>query len=230
MNKYVKIKFNGKNFPAYLHYVDENYQWSADKIKSENSKAVEIAKMAFLDHGSPLIPMDDLPAIMEQKAAYLTPRKGVVFLIYEGGNFMTLLPQMEIIEEVYSEYFPIENGSAVVCENDAFDKWRGGLDHVFLGLAKLGGANSFHFMFNFKSRTEAEIIDAFKNAPAIVFSSTHTEVEWWELMLRCIIKSKTKAKIVGDKPRSNFDGGLSKQRFAKCVEVAEKFGINVLTS
>jgi len=76
MNKYVKINLNGKNFPAYLQYVDENYKWSEEKIKSENSKAVEIAKMAFLDHGTPLIPIDDLPSIMEQKAAYLTPAKG----------------------------------------------------------------------------------------------------------------------------------------------------------
>jgi hypothetical protein len=225
MNKYVKIKFNGKNFPTYLHYVDENYQWGEEKIKSENSKAVEIAKMAFLDHGTPMIPIDDLSTVMAQKAAYLTPARGVVFLIYEGGNFMTLLPQMEIIEEVYSEHYPIENGSAIVCENDAFDKRRGGLDHVFLGLAKLGGANSFHYMLNFKSRTEAEIIEAFKNTPAIIFWSSHIEVEWWELMLRCIIKSKTKAKVIGK--RNSGDTGL---RFDKCIEFAEKFGISVLTS
>lgn len=230
MNKYVKIKFNGKNYPSYLHYVDENYQWSDEQIKSANGKSVEIAKMAFLDHGTPLIPMDELPKVLEQKAAYLTPTKGIVFLVYEGGNFMTLLPQMEIVEEVFSEFYPIENGSAIVCENDPFDKWHGGLNHIFLGLAKKGGANSFHFMFNFRNRTEAEVIDAFRNAPAIVFNSSHTEADWWELMLRCIIKSKTKAKIVGSKPTSQFDGGLSKQRFDKCIAVAEKFGINILTS
>lgn len=223
MNKYVKIKFNGKVFPSYLHYVDENYQWSEEKKKSENSKSAEIAKMAFLDHGSPLIPMDDLPKILEQQAVYLTPAKGVVFLIYEGGNFMTLLPQMEIIEEVYSEYYPIENGSAVVCENDAFDKWHGGLDHVFLDLAKLGGAASFHYMLNFKSRTEDEIIEAFKKTPAILFWSSHTDAEWWELMLRCIIKSKTKAKVIGK--RHSGDAGL---RFDLCVSMAEKFDIPII--
>lgn len=222
MNKYVKIKFNGKVNPSYLHYVDENYQWTEEKIKSENSKAVEIAKMAFLDHGRPLIPTDDLSKVMNQKAAYLTPTKGIVFLVYEGGNYMILTPQMGIIEEVYSENFPIENGSAIVCENDAFDKWNGGLDHVFMGLAKMGGANSFHYMFNFKSRTESEIIEAFKNTPAIIFSSSHTEVGWWELMLRCIIKSKTKAKVIGE--RHSGDAGL---RFDKCVEFAKKFGVKV---
>lgn len=223
MNKYVKIKFNGKVFPSYLHYVDENYQWSEDRIKSENSKAVEVAKMAFLDHGTPLIPIDNLPKIMEQKAAYLTPAKDVVFLIYEGGNFMTLLPQMEIIEEVYSECYPIENGSAIVCENDAFDKWRGGLDHVFLEMAKLGGAESFHYMLNFKSRTEVEIIEAFKNTPAIIFWSSHTEVEWWELMLRCIIKSNTKAKVIGKRHT-----GYAGLRFDLCVSMAEKFDIQII--
>jgi len=225
MNKYVKIKFNGKTFPSYLHYVDENYKWSEEKIKSENSKSVEIAKMAFLDHGTPLIPMDALHEIMEQKASYLTPRKDIVFLIYEGGNYLTLLPQMEIIEEVYSENFPIKNGAAIVCENDPFDKWRGGLDHVFLEMAKIGGANSFHYMLNFKSRTEGEIIEAFKNTPAIIFYSSHTEVEWWELMLRCIIKSKTKAKIIGK--RNNGDAGL---RFDKCIEFAKRFGVIVVVT
>jgi hypothetical protein len=223
MNKYVKIKSNGKIFPAYLHYVDENYQWSKDKVDSENSKAVEIAKMAFLDHGTPLIPEADLSIVYGQKAVYLKPVKGVVFLVYEGGNFMTLLPQMEIVETVYSEYFPIESGSAIVCENDPFDKYRGGLDYIFLGLAKAGGANSFHYMFNFKSRTEAEIIDAFRNTPAIIFSSSHTEIEWFELMLRCIIKSKTNAKIIGH--RHSGDTGL---RFDLCVKLAEKFGVNII--
>ncbi len=226
MKKYVKIKFNGKSNPAYLHYVDENYVWTEDEIKSENAKSVGMAKMAFLNHGSPLIPFDDLSKVLEQKAAYLTPSKGVVFLIYEGGNFMTLLPQMEIIEEVYSENYPIQSGAAIVCENDAFDTWRGGLDNYFLELAKLGGANSIHYMFNFRSRTEEEIIEAFKNAPAIVFSSSHTEVDWWELMLRCIIKSETKAKIVGGKPSRS---GEHMQRFNKCIEFAEKFGINIIT-
>lgn len=229
MNKYVKVKYRGKIYSAYLHYVDENYRWSEEKIASENAKSIELAKMAFLDHGSPLIPIDSLSSVMQQKAAYLTPKKGIVFLVYEGGNFMTLLPEMEIVEEVFSEFYPIENSSAIVCENDPFDKHRGGLNHIFLGLAKKGGADSFHFMFNFRSRTEAEIIDAFKKAPAIVFYSSHTDADWWELMLRCIIKSKTTAKIVGYKPSGEWDRGLSTQRFDKCIEVAEKFEINVLT-
>ena len=225
MNKYVKIKFNGKTSPTFLHYVDENYVWTDEQIKSENLKAVEYAKMAFLDHGELLIPIDDLSIVLEQKAAYLTPAKGIVFLINEGGSFMTLLPDMEITEEIHSEFYPIVKDSAIVCENDPFDKWHGRLDHEFLRLAKIGGANSFHYMLNFRSRTEEEIIDAFKKTPAIIFWSSYKEADWWELMIRCIIKSKTTAKVVGIKPSNK----LGAERFDKCVELADKFGVNVIT-
>jgi hypothetical protein len=222
INKYVKIKFNNIIYPSYLHYVDENYRWSDDKIKSENSKSVGIAKMAFLDHGTPLIPHNSLSDIMEQKAAYLSPVKGTVFLVYESGQFMTLTPQMEIIEEVLSEYYPIMENSAIICENDAFDKWHGGLDYIFLRMAEIGGVDSIHYMFNFKNRTEFEVIEAFKNTPAIIFNSSHTESDWWELLIRCVIKSKTKAKIIG---KRNSDNGI---RFDKCVQFAKKFAIDVI--
>ena len=225
MNRYVKIKFNGKLFPAWLHYVDENYRWSEDKIKSENAKSVELAKMVFLDHGDVLIPLDDVSFVMEQKAAYLTPTQGVVFLVYEGGNFMALLPEMEIVEEVQSEFFPIEKGFAIICENDPFDKWGGGLDHIFKGMCQHNSVSGFHYMFSFRNRTEDEIIAAFKDAPAILFNSSYTEVDWFELMLRCIIKSKTEAKVIGSKP--HYQDTLD--RYNKFVAMAEKFGINVIT-
>ena len=224
MNKFVKIKFNGKTSP-YLRYVDENYVWTDEQIKSENAKSVEIAKMAFLDHGQPLIPVENLSTVLEQKACYLTPAIGIIFLIYEGGNFMTLTPDMEIVEECQSEFYPIEKGFAVVCENDPFDKWRGGLDYKFQGICDNHSVPGFHYLFNFRNRTEIELIEAFKNTPLILFNSSYTEVDWWELMIRCIIKSKTKAKVIGPKP---YYGGTI-EKYNKFVEMAEKFDVNVLT-
>lgn len=228
MNKYVKVKYNGK-ISAYLLCVDDNHTWTDEQIKSENAKAVSVAKMAFLDHGEPMISGDFMPTILQTKAAYVNkPKDGNVLLIYEGGQFMTLLPEMEILEEVYSNYYPIENGSAIVCENDPFDKYHGRLDHVFLGLAKKGGANSFHYMHSFRDRTEAEIIDAFKKAPAIIFCSSYKDVDWWELMIRCIIKSKSKAVVIGKASDGNWEGDrLCRERFKLCCDMAAKFGVTV---
>lgn len=227
MNKYVKIKYQDGKISPYLLYVDENYVWSEEKIKSENAKAVSVSKMAFLNHGEPLIPMEAIPDVNSATAAYLQkPKSGVVLLVYEGGTYLTLMPYMEIVEEVYSEFYPIQEGSAIACENDPFDKWRGGLDHIFSSLAKAGGANSFHYMFSFRDRTEEEVIDAFKKAPAIIFWSSYKDADWWELMIRCIIKSETKAKVVGRCP--SIRDGEAGQRFDKFVEMAKKFGVEII--
>lgn len=223
MNKYVKIDFNGKISP-YLLYVDENHIWSNEDILAENAKSVEIAKMAFLDHGEPLIPLDDLSLVLNQKAGYLTPAKGIVFLVYEGGNYMTLIPDMKIIEEVHSDFYPIPEGFAVICENDPFDKDR--LSHIFDGICKTHKLKGHHYLFNFRNRTEAELIHAFKNAPAILFMSSYTSVDWWELMIRCIIKSKTKALVIGSKPYSV----ATTERYNKFIQMAAKFDVNVITN
>lgn len=223
MNKYVKIKFNGKISP-YLLFADEHYQWTEEQIKSENGKAVELAKMAFLDHGQPLIPLDSLDDVLATKAAYLTPAPGITFLIYEGGNFMTLLPQMEVVEEKMSRFYPIEEGYAIVCENDPFDKNRGGMDHWFTAMYQTHtDAKGFHTMYSFRNRMEEEIIEAFRNAPAIMFHSSYTSADWWGLMIRCILKSGTKAKVIGNKPYYP----PASERFEKCVEMAKQFDIKI---
>lgn len=223
MNRYVKIKFQDKIWPSWFHYVDENYKWSDASIVSENKKAIEYAKMAFLDHGEFIGPENDISSIKNIKAVYLTTTKDTVFLIGEGGNFMTWVEGMEIVAQMYNEFYPIKQDSAIVCENDPFDKWHGGLDHVFSNVASNYGTDSFHYMFNFRSRTEEEIIEAFKNTPVIISWSSYKEADWWELMIRCIIKSKTQAKIVAIKPTDK----LRIERYNKCIEFANKFNVKI---
>jgi len=222
MDKYVKVKFNGKVTP-YLLYVDENYVWTDEQVKSENAKTVELAKMAFLDHGVPLIPLDSISDVLSLKAAYTTPTKDVVLLIYEGGNFMTLLPSMEIVKEQYSEYYPIEEGFAVICENDPFDKNVSMTDYIFERMCKDNSIVGYHYLFSFRNRLESELIKAFSEAPAILFNSSYVDVDWWELMLRCIIKSKTKAKVIGKKKTHP----KMVERQDKYLELANKFGVEI---
>lgn len=224
MSKFVKIKFNGKITP-YLRYVDSNYTWSDEQIVSEKGKAVSVAKMAFLDHGTPLIPIDSLEAIESIVPVYTTPTKGVVFLVYEGGNFMTLMDGMEIVEEVESEFYPIENGSAIICENDPFDKHRGHIDYMFESMYKKHSeATGMHYMFSFRNRTEREVVDAFREAPAILFSSSHSEADWMELLIRCYIKSGSNAPVIGRRY-----SGQTGERYDLSIAMAKKFGVNVIT-
>jgi len=227
MGKFVKIKFNG-NVTPYLRYVDFNYKWSQDQIRSEKGKAVSVAKMAFLDHGVPMIPFESLDEVESIIPSYLTPTEGVVFLVYEGGNFMTLVDGMEIIEKVESEFYPIDEGAAIICENDPFDKNRGYIDYVFKGMYEENSkANGMHYMFSFRNRTEEEVISAFKKTPAILFNSSHTEVDWFELLLRCYIKSKSSAVIIGKKPGSS--SGNAEKRYDLCIDMANRFGIDIIT-
>lgn len=100
MNKYVKVKLHGKVTP-YLQWVDSNTKWSASKIKSANKMTTEIAKSAFLDHVQFKSPSGVNEVNFKEKAPYLKPKDGEVLLIYQGGQFMLLTKQMEIIEEVY---------------------------------------------------------------------------------------------------------------------------------
>lgn len=219
MNRYVRLKGNN----SWLLFVDKNTTWTPDQIQSENKKAVEIAKMAFLDHGEPLLPLDHFDDILNAQAAYLNPPASPL-LVYEGGCYFPFTEKSEIVEEVFCEFYPILPGSAIICENDPFDKYRGRNDYHLLGMAKFGGAESFHIMSSFRCRTEREIVNAFKDAPVIAFDSSYKEADWWELMLRCIIISKTKARIIGGCPKIDND---RLKRFRLCVEFAAKYGIVV---
>ena len=227
MNKYVKIKFNGTTInPSYLLYVDQNYKWTEEQRILQNKKSIGIASMAFLDHGQILVPEDSLPDLMSIKAPYTQPFWDVVFLVSEGGNWLTLTKDIEIVEEVNSQFYPIEKDAVVICENDPFDKHRGHLDNFFKGLCKKHyvDAKSLHYMFSFRHRSEEEIIDTFKNAPGILFDSSFTEVDWWELLLRCYIKSKSEAVIITS---NEYKKGDSLERFKLCIGMAEKAGIKI---
>jgi len=186
----------------------------------EHRKAVEVAKMGFLDHGSPIIPIESTDFINDTKAVYTNPiTDDRVLLVGEGGQFKPLTNDMKIVEKKFSRYFPIEESSAIVCENDAFLKLSYDNRYVFRNMCDWLGIEKFHIMYNFRSRSEDEIIEAFKNTPAIIFRSSHTSVDWFELMLRCIIKSGTKAKVIGNR------NGYNSERFDKCKTFAERFGV-----
>jgi len=228
MNKYVKIKFNGKINPLYLLYVDEHYKWTEEQKILQNKKSINIASMAFLDHGQILVPEDSIPDLMSIKAPYAWPFKDTIFLVYESGHWLTLTKDIEIIEEVNSQFYPIERGAAIVCENDpSNNKWgKETMDRIFKSYCKrfYVEAKSLHYMLSFRHRSEEEIIEAFKNAPGILFDSSFTEVDWWELLLRCYIKSKSEAVIMTS---NEYKTGDSLKRFELCIGMAEKAGIKI---
>lgn len=232
MRRFVKIKTKSGVCPDWLLWVDPGFVWTDEQVNLANMKQRACASMAFLDHGVPIIP-DGVPESMESLTApYAMSDRAMTFLVYEGGRFIIMWPgsSIEIVAEVWCRFYPRNPNSAVVCENDPFDKTPGMRISLFLGLARAGGAGSFEYMFGFRHREEAEIVAAFRDAPAIIFASSHTEADWWELMIRCILKSGTKAKVVGKIPSyadAEMDA-LGKERYRLCVEMAAKFGVNVI--
>lgn len=222
--RFVKIKYKGKTFPAFYLVVDENFIWTPEQIELETAKGRSYCEMAFLDHGQPIIPGGAIPNISNYSPPYLKPAVGVTFLVAEGGQFMTLVPKMEIVDEFISDnpYYPIAENSAVICENDPFDINGGHLNEFFKSLYP--PADSLHFMFSFRHRSEGEVVAAFKNASAILFSTTFTSADWWELLLRAYIISKTKAPIITRMPDLNPD---NQKRHLLAISMAEKFGIKV---
>jgi len=224
MNRYVKIRRGGTSvISPYLLYVDKNHTWLESEVEVENKKSVNIAKMAFLDHGVQLDSME-MPGVEEQTAAYTKAiTDDTVLLISEGGMYMLLTTGMEIVNDVYSDFYPIDVGAAIVCENDPFDKWFGSLDDTYLKMAKAAGSSSVHYMYSFHCRDEQEIIDAFSNTNTILINSSYTEIRWFELLLRCIIKSGTRARIVA---LSTYDNLVSKRK-ELCISHAKKYGIEI---
>lgn len=225
MKKFVRIKRNNIVSP-FLLFVDKNFKWSNEEIISESKKATSVAKMAFLDHGSPIVPIDILPDLENIKPKYLNSlRDEEVLLIYEGGNYTTLLSSDEIVEEKISKYFPIEKDFAILTENDPFDKWRGKLDHVFVNLIhhriliEKTKCKGVHKMFSFENRLKEEVIDAFQNTPAIICYSSYTSLKWFEFLLECYILSKSKAEIIAHTYHSTIKKFELFEKLADTVDI-----------
>lgn len=230
MRRFVKVRANGVDCPEWLLWVDPEFAWTDEQAALENQKQRAVASMAFLDHGVPILPAGVPESMDSLVAPYMTEGRKTTFLVYEGGRFIFMQDCIEITATTWSRFYPRIPGAAVVCENDPYDKNGGRLDNMFLALANAGGAGHIDYMFSFRHREEAEVVAAFRGAPTIVFASSHTEADWWELMIRCILKSGTKAKVVGKIPSyvGADQDALGKERYRLCVEMAAKFGVNVI--
>ena len=222
--RFVKIKYNNNVYPNFYLVVDDNFVWTDEEFTIQINKGRTYVEMAFYDHDQILVP----DVVAENLATYTPPylyiKMGQTVLVSEGGQFMTLVSGMEIIEEVILDklHYPIKEGAAIICENEGFDKYHGSLNHMFKNMYP--PAKDIHYMFSFKNRSESEIVDAFKKASAILFYTTFTSVDWWELLLRCYIKSKSTAPIITKLPTSN---GYDIKRHELCINMASKFGIDV---
>jgi len=106
-------------------------------------------------------------------------------LIRPIGSYMTLRGN-QITEEKYDAHFPVSNtGQIVICENDlvAESKWVKYLTHRFPDKT-IVTINCF----NMKSDEEIQLY--FKDAEYITFSTTFSNVEWFETMTRLIDNQK----------------------------------------
>lgn len=115
--------------------------------------------------------------------------KSGTILVRPSGSYM-LLVHNEITEEKYDSHFPInEFGEVVICENDknAEYSWVQYLKQRFPG-KKIVTINFFDMKSN------VEILEYFKHAEYITFSTTFTNIEWFEKLTEL---SESRHKIIG---------------------------------
>lgn len=106
------------------------------------------------------------------------------------GSYMTLNKNDKIIEEKYSNNFPIDKTSEIViCENDnnAENHWMEYLKNRFPD-KEISVINFFNL------RSDEEIEKYFDNAEYITFSTTFTDLEWFKKLDKFASK---RHKIIG---------------------------------
>lgn len=124
----------------------------------------------------------DYDAIFEKynKTLYIRP----------NGTYMMLSDREEIIEEVFLSHFPVKQvAEIVICENDKKEeyRWRKYLEKRFPE-KKIKTINFFDL------RSDEDILANFKGAKFITFSTTFSNLEWFNKLVKC---KNDNQKIIG---------------------------------
>ena len=104
----------------------------------------------------------------------LSERFGTL-LVRESGSFMTMTSHTDVLEDVISNHYPIDKANIVICENDhkAEYNWTKYLS-VRFNSEPITVANYFF------QRSNEELQAYFKQATYITFSTTFSDLTWWE--------------------------------------------------
>jgi hypothetical protein len=107
--------------------------------------------------------------------------KGHTLLIRQIGSYNILSPSMEIVDECYSNYYPVDGKyDIVVCENSVSGEpeW---LDY----LAKRFPDKIVRVVNLFWTRDRQEISEIFSKCSTITFYTTFTNTDWYNKILEC---------------------------------------------
>lgn len=188
MNRYVKIEGYDNWFLA----LEPNE--SAPSGISERSQKQLLSIVAGGLHAEKEVP--DLTQRLVMAATTLldyealTIKYNQTLLIRPIGSYMTLHESNKIIEEKFSNNFPIDKTSEIViCENDynAEHHWTDYLRNRF--------PNKEITVINFFNlRSDQEIMTYFEKAEYITFSTTFTDLEWFKKLDKF---SNKRHKIIG---------------------------------
>lgn len=182
MNRYIKIKGHTNWF--LLLSAEENESVGLSDIMQEKILRSEVQSLhnpEVKDYVQRLT----LVAARTINYEQLANKYGTI-LIRPSGSFMTLLDN-EIIDEIYGTDFPIDDyAEIVVCENDksAEYKWIDYLKQRFPN-QKITTINYFDL------RSEDDITKYFNHAKYITFSTTLTQLDWFEKMIKLVTDKHT---------------------------------------
>lgn len=192
MNRFVKVK----GYP--------NWFLAISKIEDipnnlERDSAKKILEHEFHQH---VKRKDDLFAGRVHFAANHMPdyaghlKKYGPIVVREIGSFMTL-KESEVIDEKFSEGFPIdEYGEIVICENDGEPEqyWLEYLEKRFPG-KKIVTIN------HFKYRHESEVAEYFAKAKHVTFSTTFSDFDWFKKLTKNLTSDNEVIGYCHDKNR-----------------------------
>lgn len=186
MNKYVKVKGHSNWF------LEVSEDTNIDNNFNANMKEKLIRKHVSTIHNEGKT-QDFLTRLIHlgvNDINYLQiVKKCGTILVRPSGTFM-LLKGSKVIEEKYSESFPVtEYGDIVICENDSSSEsfWIDFLTKRFPN-KKIITINFFDL------RTDSEISDYFEKAEIVSFSTTFSNLEWFKKLRKNIKESN---RVIG---------------------------------
>lgn len=189
MNKFVKIKCDLQGvYPYWFLVFDGNNK--QEIIEPMNEKLI---RTCFSLHGEA---SNNWAYRLIQSSCREINYKAIqeelnkILYIRANGVYMTQSSSDNIIEETYSDHFPVtEVADIVICENDKKEEYKW-LEYL-KGRFPTKTIKTINF---FDLRTEKDILANFEGAEFITFSTTFSKMDWFEKLLRCKEKDQ---KIIG---------------------------------
>jgi len=183
-SRFVKVK----NHPNWFMVLEPN-QREPDGLSEKGQKQLLQATFGLLGKNDPdFIVRLKMVATSQINYEGLASKYGTL-LIRPIGSFM-LMRGCEVTDEKWANHFPIDNfAPIVICENDirAEYQWVKYLERRFPNVP-IATINFFSLRF------EAEVAEYFKHAEYITFSTTFSDMGWFEKLTRHLTE---KHKVIG---------------------------------